>query len=136
MFTANGYHAPHKSTHTVLLPSLQPYTPSSTTPSHLLADLQQDLLQHTHASKLLVHAAPSAPTIAQKQMRLLVLHPSAGTPGAGGGAPHCIFASKKMTGSGSRMAASSNPLASRGPLGTTTLMPGTCVKTASGDCEW
>ena len=28
------------------------------------------------------------------------------------------------------------PLASLGPLGMTTLMPGTCVKNASGDCEW
>lgn len=28
------------------------------------------------------------------------------------------------------------PLASRGPLGMTTLMPGMCVKKASGDCEW
>ena len=28
------------------------------------------------------------------------------------------------------------PLASLGPLGMTTLIPGTCVKNASGDCEW
>ena len=40
---------------------------------------------------------------------------------------HCILASKKTQGLRSRMHASSRPLASAGPLGTTTFTPGTCV---------
>ena len=43
---------------------------------------------------------------------------------------------KNTNGLASAAAASSRPLALAGPLGTTTLSPGTCVKNASGLCEW
>lgn len=49
---------------------------------------------------------------------------------------HIILGSKKTTGSGSRMAASSRPLASLGRLGMTTLIPGTWQKKASGLWLW
>ena len=44
--------------------------------------------------------------------------------------------SKNSTGSLSRIAVRSSPLASYGVDGITTLSPGTWVKNASTDCEW
>ena len=46
------------------------------------------------------------------------------------------FGSKKSTGSGSRIDASSRPFASYGFDGQTTLRPAMWMKSASGDCEW
>jgi hypothetical protein len=49
---------------------------------------------------------------------------------------YVFLCSKNMTGSGSRIAALSRPLASAGVPGATTLRPTVEVKYASLDCEW
>src|SRR3954451_25440239 len=49
---------------------------------------------------------------------------------------YIFLCSKNSTGSSSRIDERSNPFASYGVDGTTTLSPGTWVKNASTDCEW
>jgi hypothetical protein len=49
---------------------------------------------------------------------------------------YVFLCSKNITGSGSRTAALSRPLASAGVPGASTLSPTVAVKYASFDCEW